>query len=122
MAMAKPITAPCCQKDMTRRKLLVALPLAGALAGPAPAMAESNGTFRDTYRAWEEARRAYDHHPGEAAYARLISIEDAMSALRPSTVEDFAFKILMADNGGDMDTNAHQIALVEEARRLTETG
>lgn len=127
MAMAQPTTAPCRQKGMTtRRNLLATLPMMGVLSVPAAVNAQGGSIFRDTYRAWEEARHAYDSCPGDldgddakVAYARLISIEDAMSALRPSTLEDFAYKILVADNGGDMDTNVHQVALVEEARRLT---
>lgn len=77
------------------------------------------------YNEWQAAKVAYntssfdEEDPREVAmFEHLISFEQRAADFVPETLEDMIFKIIFADDNGDMRTNTHQKSLVLEAYRL----
>lgn len=67
----------------------------------------------------EHNARADDETPeGEARFARMLELDAQIAALPPQSVAAYAFKIVAADDGGDMNNNPEMIALAQEARRI----
>ena len=81
--------------------------------------------FRGLYLAWQTAVDAYNRHPGNdndgearTLYRRIGDLE-AFAAQRPvETLEGLAFKVLIADDRGDLDNTPSQRALVDEAQAI----
>lgn len=77
--------------------------------------------LRTLYRDWRAAKEAFcalDDDNGDAkdaACSRLIAIEEEVAKFAPQTLEDMAFKIIFADDDGDLGMNACQIALAAHA-------
>lgn len=87
----------------------------GAAASPLRAM----------YHEWRQALEAYQALPEDcsdddeaAAFRLLAGFEEAAASFEPQTLEDMAFKIIIADDHGDMQGNVHQVALVRMAYRI----
>ena len=72
------------------------------------------------YLRWMDCRNRYNDNDGEpdSLFDELIDLERKILAIRPTTFEDYAFKILVADNDGDMNTNTFQVGMVEEAKAV----
>lgn len=81
--------------------------------------------LRAVYHDWQRAKEAYQALPedcsdeaDEAAFQVLIGFEDLAARFEPHTLEDMAFKVIIADDHGDMQGNVHQVALVKMAYRI----
>lgn len=107
---------------MNRRSLLTAALTAPALAVPATAAASP---FPAIYRDWREAKRQFSELPLDVAeevedefFRRILEIEQVAADYQPTTIEDLAWKIVFADDDGDMKGNVHQASLAREAAAL----
>ncbi|PZQ49788.1 MAG: hypothetical protein DI556_09975 [Rhodovulum sulfidophilum] len=77
--------------------------------------------LRALYHRWQEAKRVYNEATREdfsSEQEALYTLEEQAAAYIPRTIEDYAFKIIIADDDGDMDMNVHQVALVKQAYEL----
>lgn len=96
MAKANPTRTSCIEKDISRRGLLAALPLAGsALALPFPAVASSGDDetpMKAAFRQWkahlDSMARMDDEEEFDAAHDRLLEIDDRMRTLPCLTAAD----------------------------------
>lgn len=82
----------------------------------------AHSSLRALYHDWRAAKDAFcalppdtDDEAKDAACGRLIAIEEIAAQLAPQTLEDMAFKIIFADDDGDLGMNACQIALAAHA-------
>ncbi|MFV0303429.1 MAG: hypothetical protein ACK5IP_21600 [Paracoccus sp. (in: a-proteobacteria)] len=108
---------------MNRRETMMALVGAGALASiPSLAQAEPESPLRALYHEWQAVKDALNASgPGhgeeaeKALFRQLIGIEQQASDFTPRTVEDLAFKIVFADDDGDMERTVYQEALAKSA-------
>ncbi|NAZ37139.1 hypothetical protein [Rubellimicrobium sp. CFH 75288] len=87
----------------------------GANPPPTPVRAafECWRAVRAALLASSQEREAY-----QAQFDALLAAEATVARLRAVSVEDFALKILVADDFGDMSANTAQAALVAEARQI----
>ncbi|MDO5643447.1 MAG: hypothetical protein Q4G26_13815 [Paracoccus sp. (in: a-proteobacteria)] len=76
-----------------------------------------NSSLRALYDQWQRVRAAYDSLPDgcdvaeNLLWVQLQEIEQYAENYVPQTMEDLVFKIIFADDGGDMSMNPHQVAL-----------
>lgn len=113
-------------QKITRRAALAAIPAVG-LAPIVPAMAEPLDA--ELFRLMNDWRNQYDvvcNDPTNYANAeddielgRLRTIEAAVAALRPSTVEGFAAKLLVMTNFGEFDLDGPAECILSEARAIS---
>lgn len=105
--------------------LIVICGQAQALAGDLdrlvsePTIHETPSPLRQLYFQWQEAKAAStaadDLEDGHSLIAAIIDVEQKAADFTPHTPEDWAFKIIFADDNGDMDMNIHQVALTARA-------
>ena len=92
-------------------------PVVGTPAVPAAGSAMS--PMRALYSEWRRAKDAYNEVPddddSDRLYERVIEVERRAVDFAPHTAEDWAFKIIFADDEGDMETNWTQPPLVKMA-------
>lgn len=109
---------------MKRRALLNALPAVASLPAvvAVPAVAATESPLLDLYHRWQAIKDEYNRLPDDAddepVYDKMIELEREAAAFKPQTVEDFAFKIIFADDNGDMRMNTAQGALAEMAYQI----
>lgn len=112
--------------NTTRRAVLAAAPT--AMVAPAAALAVAlPSPLRAMYHEWQAAKDEYNvecesMEPKEAnlaaAFERMTAMEYEADAFVPQTMEDFAFKVIFADDDGDMSMNIHQPRLVQTAYEI----
>lgn len=100
------------------RRMLIA---AGAAAAAAPVSA-AESPLRALYHRWQAVKNEYNAFSGHEdedkhVFEEMLRIEQEAADFEPTTVEDLHFKIIFADDNGDMNVNTHQSALVERAYR-----
>lgn len=106
----------------TRRKVILAAP--AAIVAPAAALAAARPSpLRAMYHEWQAAKNecnatCEDEADWTAAFERMTAIEYEADAFVPQTMEDFAFKVIFADDDGDMSANIHQPRLVQAAYEI----
>lgn len=95
-------------------------------AGSAASAYPVTSPLRALYHEWQEAKahlsRAdlVEGSPEEDALFDIVTgCSDRAAAYEPETVEDLWFKILFADDDGDMSVNIDQEALVAMAHKMT---
>lgn len=109
---------------ITRRTALKAAPaVALAAAVPAVATAETLSPFPALYAAWREQKARVnstdiDSPEYEALFDRLIEIERTAGATPATSILDYAYKIVFADDDGGMSMNKAQVALADEAKAM----
>lgn len=112
---------------MNRRDVLAALPAAALqpIVGNASSCTVRPSPLRALYAEWQEVKRKYDHELFEfdcpvarALLDHMIACEQAAADFKPVTLEDFAFKVIFADDDGDLRNTVHQSGLVLEAYRI----
>lgn len=98
---------------------------AASAAMPTISPADEPSPIRSLYFRWRALKSqfaALTGDCGEEAYSRLFEelqrVEKCAADFEPQTPEDWALKIIFADDGGDMDLNVHQKALVDRAYAL----
>lgn len=108
------MTAP-----MSRRSLVIAAP--AAVAG-AMAAAEGASPLRALYHEWRAIKLAYAQMPDDVSpeeddrlFGLMVGVEQQAADFTPETLEDLWFKVIFADDDGDMAGNIHQEALVAQA-------
>lgn len=78
--------------------------------------------LRAMYRRWQEVKaghRATDNEDEEdRLFDEMLRLEEEAAMFEPVTLEDMAFKIIFADDNGDMTMNIHQPALVAMSYRI----
>lgn len=121
MAVVKPITASCPQEGLNRRSVLSKLPLAGA-ALAFPMTPDNESPLRALYVRWQAAKDEFAALPPDCGretegriFNDLCRFEQQAADFDPQTMEDLIFKIIFADDNGDMNMNIHQSALVARA-------
>lgn len=104
---------------MDRRSLLRVIPVAG-VALTIPSVEDS--PLRALYRQWQGTKDEYNALPEDRDSAtegrifdEMLRLEQEAADFEPQTVEDLIFKIIFADDNGDMDSTDHQKALVARA-------
>lgn len=109
MAVAELITKPCL------REVTNGLAVPGLLSKP----------LRAIYHDWQNAKSAYNALPDDCddetdatAFSRITAMAQIAAQAEPQTVEDLAFKIIFADDNGDMSMNIDQKALAVSAYAL----
>lgn len=110
----------------TRRKLLLAAP--AAIVAPAAALAAARPSpLRAMYHEWQAAKNECNAECESmeaneanwtAAFERMTAIEYEAAAFVPQTMEDFAFKVIFADDDGDMSVNIQQPRLAQTAYEI----
>lgn len=106
----------------TRRNLLLAAP--AAMVAPAAALAAARPSpLRAMYHDWQSAKsecnaECEDEADWTAALERMTAIEHEAGAFVPQTMEDLAFKVIFADDDGDMSVNIHQPRLAQTAYEI----
>ncbi len=109
---------------MRRRDFLSRAPIAMAAIGAPVAQArETTSPLRALYHEWQDAKRTYNEGPigtteAEACFRDLCDCDRRAAAFVPLTVEDFAFKVIFADDDGDMNGTPEQVALVAMAYQI----
>lgn len=83
--------------------------------------------LRSLFLDWQKAKTDFNSYPhdsdtpeGAALIARILEIEDCAATLEPETVEDFALKVIFADDDGLMFETKFQAGLVMMAYRIAE--
>lgn len=107
---------------MDRRTFVTTAPLI-PLAGMPAIAAAKDGANETDYLRWIAVRDqcnapGVDQAAFDALFAEMSALEDRILATPPATVLDYARKIIVADNDGDMNNTAFQQGLVGEARAL----
>ncbi|KFI27757.1 hypothetical protein CN97_00110 [Haematobacter massiliensis] len=78
--------------------------------------------LRAMYRRWQEVKAGHratdDEDEEDRLFDEMLDLEQRAADFEPQTMEDMAFKIVFADDNGDMDMNIHQTALVARAYRI----
>ncbi|MFV0303061.1 MAG: twin-arginine translocation signal domain-containing protein [Paracoccus sp. (in: a-proteobacteria)] len=100
---------------MNRRDLLKAVPAAGVAAAiPSLGLADAESPLRVLYRQWQAAKNELNADCPDRGEARedmlrrqLRDAEQQAADFAPRTMEDLAFKIIFADDNGDMDRTPH---------------
>ena len=77
-------------------------------------------TMRDLYLRWIEAKKKFNQttegtDEDEAALDALAEVETDIQLFEPKTLSDMAWKVIVADDHGDLSATPHQISLVETA-------
>lgn len=113
---------------MNRRAVITAAPTAGMLtmvASSALAATEPSRPLVAIYHRWLDAKDEYNRSdlepddPGELElFEAIIRCEEAAADFIPQTIQDYALKIVMADDFGCMRGNPAQLALVRQAREI----
>lgn len=111
---------------MNRREIFAAPLALAALVAPSIAGASTESEILRLYAEWQTAKASFnsianymDEATYDQAFADLVALEDAILSLPASTLTEFAAKVLVADDGGDMataSTNAGR--LVAEMKAL----
>lgn len=107
---------------MDRRTFVTTAPLI-PLAGAPTIAAVKDGTNETDYLRWVEVRDqcnapGVDQATFDALFAEMSALEDRILATPPASVLDYARKIIVADNGGDMNNSPFQKGMVREAHSL----
>lgn len=119
---------------MNRRRILAAAPaiaLGFVAASPAAALTAPADTpvspLRALYDQWQGIKDAYsalpsdcDEETDDRLFMRMREMEQQAADFEPQTMEDLIFKIIFADDNGDMDMNIHQEALAARAYAMAE--
>lgn len=122
---------------MNRRDILKALPAVGAAAAmptltgagiDAPKFGVvdfDESPLRALYRQWQAVKddlNAYAPDRSEdaqdALYGLMMDLQQQATDFTPRTMEDLAFKIVFADDDGDMDRSIHHEALAVQAHAM----
>lgn len=105
---------------MKRRSLIIAATVA-PVALVAPTLANTS-RLRAVYHRWLAAKGAYAALPADCtpeaealAFREIETLEQQAADFMPRCLEDMAFKIIFADDNGNMSVNPHQKALVSGA-------
>jgi hypothetical protein len=95
---------------------------------PAAALAASRPSpLRAMYHEWQATKDEYNANAEvmepnapeqEAIFERMIAFEEEVAALVPETMDDFALKVIFADDDGDMSMNDAQKALAKMAYEM----
>lgn len=92
---------------------------------PAGLAAGNHSPLRALHDQWRVARDTYNRSDaldgtpeGVALFDRIMEIEQQAADYEPQTVEDFAFKIIIADSDGDMNVTDYQVELANVAYRI----
>lgn len=117
------------ETNTTRRAALKAAPVVAlATAVPVAAIAgDQPSPLRALYHHWLATKDAYNNNgldpdddpEDERQFEALCEIEEKIAEFRPTTAEDWAFKIIVADDEGCMNVNPEQVALVRLAYEAT---
>lgn len=90
-------------------------------AGMAHAQTDES-PLRAMYRRWQEVKAAHratdDEDEEDRLFDEMLRLEEQAALFEPVTLEDMAFKIIFADDNGDMTMNIHQPALVVMSYRI----
>ncbi len=107
---------------MKRRDLILGAAIVPMLATPAATSTES--PLRALYHRWQAVKDEYSALPGDcsekleqAVFDSMLRLEHQAADFEPRTMEDLYFKIVFADDNGDMDLNIHQTSLVAMSYR-----
>jgi len=105
---------------LTRVPLVPVPPRTQLVARPAPS------TLDQLYEEWQTIRKFLNSGVSDSQkpdwqveFKKLTALEAHIANTPPVTIRDYALKILMADDGGDMSMNDSQLWLVDEARTIT---
>ena len=116
---------------MNRRDLfgaLAILPAAGVMpaAGDPLASVARPSPLRAVFHSWQRAKAEYnspdlieDSAEAVAIFDRILRLEAVAAEFEPVTLEDFAFKVIIADDDGDMCATRTLSGLALLAYRLT---
>ncbi|AVO36546.2 hypothetical protein [Pukyongiella litopenaei] len=81
--------------------------------------------LRELHHQWRIARDTYNESAaldgtpeGAALFDRILELEQQAADYEPQSVEDFAFKIIIADCDGDMNVTDCQVELANMAYRV----
>ena len=78
--------------------------------------------LRAMYRRWQEVKAGHratdDEDTEDRLFDEMLALEQRAADFKPVTLEDMAFKIIFADDNGDMTMNIHQPALVAMSYRI----
>lgn len=107
----------------TRRAFIAALPAFGAtLTYAGKTEAAEASPLRELYHQWQGAKEAFANLPDdtpeevdEIFFQEIDRLEQEAERFEPVTIEDLAFKIIFADDNGDMTCNVHAEALASKA-------
>ena len=109
------------------RRALLKLASAAIVATPAAAqcIADMESPLRALYYRWQGIKAEYsalptdcDEETDACLYRQMVEVEHQAADYAPQSMEDLAFKIIFADDDGDMDMNIHQTALAARAYAL----
>lgn len=111
---------------LSRRSILRGIPVAATAAViGAGGFAAHSSALRRIYDDWADAHEGLSVLPLSAPdeecepfYDRIYSAEDRATKCEAATLEDLAYRILLADGGGGLNNTAAEVALVEQARRI----
>jgi hypothetical protein len=84
-------------------------------------------TMRDLYFQWIEAKRKFNQteegtDEDDAALEALAEVETEIQMFEPKTLSDMAWKVIVADDHGDLNATPHQLSLVETAYSIVGLG
>ncbi|MCR9089199.1 MAG: hypothetical protein NXH97_20945 [Rhodobacteraceae bacterium] len=82
------------------------------------AMGDTDSSLRQLFRSWRDASANYnttavgdDTPEAEALFNRIMEMERCAADFEPQRLEDLAFQIIFADDGGDLSESHNQRAL-----------
>lgn len=112
---------------ITRRTMFAAVPAMG-MAPIVPALAQPMDA--ELFRLIEDWRKQYDvvntdptnyeNVSDDLGFARLRDIEEGIVAIRPSTLEGFAAKMLVLLNFGEHDLDGPAVCILTDAIAISE--
>ena len=108
---------------MRRRTILVGAPTAVLTIATRPASADFPSHLTRLFAEYSElnecmAVRDLSPAEAEAAWARMVEIEDCMMPISPVTVEEFAIKLVVATGFGDFMLEGRGVAPLHDAKAI----
>lgn len=111
---------------LSRRTAMTALAASPFFAAHAT-IASVPSTLPQLYQKWVALGKTYncpttdlDDPTAERVFREITATEDQIRLTPPASIVDYAIKILVADDCGDLNGSNFQISLVNEARAIVE--
>jgi hypothetical protein len=90
----------------------------GADAAPKAELVTLFQQWRDLKNRYNDGSLDVESQAGIKVFKEFCDVEGKILAASPASVNDYAIKILVADDGGDLNGSTFQLGLVEEAKRI----
>ena len=110
---------------MSRRTAMTAFVASPLVIGSIATTAALTSTLPQLYQKWVALGKTYncpttdlDDPTAERVFREITATEDQIRLTTPTSIADYAIKILVADDCGDLNGSNFQVSLVEEAKRL----